>query len=51
MQADKIIVLERGKDGFGEVAEEGKHNELLERNGTYARLWRKHIGAVEENDY
>ncbi len=34
VQADQIIVLEQGK-----VAERGTHQELLDRNGLYARLW------------
>ncbi|KAL4759749.1 P-loop containing nucleoside triphosphate hydrolase protein [Aspergillus foveolatus] len=46
MHADRIIVLERGEDGFVQVAEEGNHNELVKRDGVYAQLWRKHIGAV-----
>ncbi|KAL6229869.1 P-loop containing nucleoside triphosphate hydrolase protein [Aspergillus navahoensis] len=46
MHADRIIVLTRGEDGFAQVAEEGNHNELVEQNGVYAQLWRKHIGAV-----
>ncbi|KAL4758412.1 ABC transporter ATP-binding protein [Aspergillus foveolatus] len=46
MHADRIIVLTRGADGFAQVAEEGNHNELVQRNGVYAQLWRKHIGAV-----
>jgi ATP-binding cassette subfamily B multidrug efflux pump len=35
MLADQIVVLERGA-----VVETGTHAELLERRGTYARLWR-----------
>ena len=33
-QADNIYVLEAGR-----VAEAGKHNELLAKNGVYSRLW------------
>jgi subfamily B ATP-binding cassette protein MsbA len=33
--ADKIVVLVDGR-----VAESGRHDELLARNGEYARLWR-----------
>ena len=31
---DKIVVMEKGK-----IIEKGSHNELLNLNGTYARLW------------
>ncbi|MCR5412571.1 MAG: hypothetical protein K6E76_06430 [Patescibacteria group bacterium] len=31
---DKIVVMENGK-----IIEKGSHNELLNLNGTYARLW------------
>jgi ATP-binding cassette subfamily B protein len=37
--ADRIFVL----DG-GQIGEQGKHAELLQRRGTYARLWRKQAG-------
>jgi ABC-type multidrug transport system fused ATPase/permease subunit len=48
MHADKIVVFQQGGDGCAEIAEEGKHNELLERNGIYAGLWRNHIGADDD---
>ena len=32
--ADNIIVMENGK-----IAEQGKHAELLAKNGLYAHLW------------
>lgn len=38
--ADRIIMLENG-----EIVEEGTHNELLEKNGKYARMWKVQAGA------
>ncbi|MEZ5892451.1 MAG: type I secretion system permease/ATPase [Parvularculaceae bacterium] len=40
-QADRIIALEKG-----EIVEEGDHHTLLQRNGLYARLWRKQMGLA-----
>lgn len=40
MQCEKIIVLDAG-----EVVESGNHDELLERNGLYAELFRKQLLA------
>lgn len=34
-KADKIVVLEEGT-----LSEEGTHDELLSRNGSYAKMWR-----------
>lgn len=41
--ADRIIVLEDG-----EVAESGDHDELLERDGIYAKLWHIQSGNLDE---
>ena len=40
--ADQIIVLERGQ-----IVEQGRHEELLARNGRYAQMW-EHQSAEEE---
>ena len=37
---DRLIVLDRGV-----IAEEGTHEERLDRNGIYATLWRKQTGG------
>jgi len=37
---DKIIVFDQGA-----IAEEGTHQELIKRNGPYARLWNSQIGG------
>jgi ABC-type multidrug transport system fused ATPase/permease subunit len=39
--ADNIIVL---KDGV--VAEEGTHDELLAKNGTYAQMWEMQLHST-----
>ena len=44
MKADKIMVLEDG-----ELAEIGTHNELVERNGIYRRVYDLQSGATAEN--
>ncbi|KAF2198404.1 vacuolar ABC heavy metal transporter-like protein [Delitschia confertaspora ATCC 74209] len=38
--ADQILVLNKGR-----VAERGTHEELLEKNGQYANMWKKQIRA------
>ena len=40
--ADRILVLRDGK-----VAEEGHHDDLLARGGTYADLWHIQSGELE----
>ncbi len=39
--ADRIVVLEDGR-----VREQGKHDELLEKNGLYAAMWTEYQKAV-----
>ena len=41
--ADMLVVLEQGR-----VAETGDHAELVARNGLYARLIRRQLGAARE---
>ncbi len=41
VNADKIIVLDRGG-----VAEEGTHDELIEKGGLYARMWNEYNRAA-----
>ncbi|MEY7851848.1 ABC transporter ATP-binding protein [Natrarchaeobius sp. A-rgal3] len=40
--ADRILVLEDG-----EIVERGSHDELLERDGVYADLWRVQVGEID----
>ena len=42
--ADNIIVL---KDGI--VAEEGTHDELLEKNGVYAEMWNMQLHSTSQS--
>ncbi len=41
--ADKIVVLEDGK-----IVERGSHDELLEADGLYAKLWAVQAGEIDE---
>jgi ATP-binding cassette subfamily B multidrug efflux pump len=41
---DRLIVLENGQ-----IIEDGTHAELLNRGGTYARLWQSQVsGFIQE---
>ena len=40
--ADKIIVLEKAK-----LVEQGTHEELVNANGLYARMWQDYNKAVQ----
>lgn len=39
---DRIIVLENGR-----IVEEGRHEDLLERGGTYAKYWNRQSGGFD----
>jgi ATP-binding cassette, subfamily B, multidrug efflux pump len=39
-EMDRIVVLE---DGI--ITEQGSHNELVQKEGTYARLWKHQAGG------
>jgi ABC-type multidrug transport system fused ATPase/permease subunit len=42
-EADEILVL-----GHGAVLERGRHEQLLEQNGAYAKLYRTHLAGSGE---
>jgi ATP-binding cassette subfamily B protein len=49
VQADKIIIPDKGKN-----AEQGTHDELLQKGGLYAKLWdlqQKTSGGKEAAHY
>ena len=39
--AYKILVVERGK-----IAEEGRHDDLVNAGGRYSHMWERYIGAA-----
>ncbi|ATL49911.1 peptidase C39 [Chitinophaga caeni] len=41
MNADKIVVLHEGS-----MAEEGTHQQLLQKNSVYSKLWEHHKGVI-----
>lgn len=41
--ADRIFVLDRGQ-----IVEKGRHDELVERSGLYARLWRQQAAQADD---
>lgn len=43
VKMDRIIVLDKGK-----IIEEGKHEELISKNGQYAKLWNYQTGFLNE---
>jgi ATP-binding cassette subfamily B protein len=45
MNADQIIVMNQG-----EIAERGRHEELLEKQGLYYQLWQKQHGVILSDD-
>jgi ATP-binding cassette, subfamily B, multidrug efflux pump len=42
---DRLLVIDQGR-----IVEEGTHAELLQRNGVYARLWRRQSGGFLSSD-
>ncbi len=44
VRADQILVLQDGM-----IVERGKHQELLDKEGRYAALWKKQLGGTDED--
>jgi ATP-binding cassette, subfamily B, bacterial len=42
---DQLVVLDRGQ-----IAEKGTHQELIRRDGIYARLWQHQSGGFLDDD-
>ncbi|MET7851110.1 ABC transporter ATP-binding protein [Streptomyces avermitilis] len=44
-RADRVVLMDHGR-----VAEDGTHDQLLQLDGRYARLWRTFVGAAEPGE-
>ena len=44
VRADQILVLQDGM-----IVERGRHQELLDKGGRYAALWKKQLGGTDED--